>query len=167
MIRPATPDDVDAILELIRELAVYERLEHQMEATPAALREDLFGLRPACHALVATAEPGTASPGSVVGYALFFASYSTFKSRACLYLEDLYVTPHYRGSGLGRGLLAAVAAEAGRRGCPRLDWSVLEWNRVAIDFYDSLGAQVMPDWRVCRLEGEALARVAGLDANIP
>ena len=164
MIRSATPEDVEAIIALIGELADYEKLQHQVEASAESLRRDLFAAAPACQVLLAEVDQ-PAGP-VVVGYALFFPSYSTFKTRACLYLEDLYVSPHHRSKGLGRALLAGVADAARRRGCPRMDWSVLDWNLPAIDFYEALGAELMPDWRTCRLEGDALARVASMTGSI-
>lgn len=162
MIRPSTPSDVPAIIALIRELADYEQLLHQVKATADDLQRDLFGPQPKCGVLIAETDPGSAP----VGYALFFESYSTFWTHSCLHLEDVFVTQEFRGQGLGRDLLAAVAAEARHRDCPRMDWNVLDWNRPAIDFYRGLGADLLPDWRTCRLEGEALARVAGLAAKI-
>lgn len=156
MIRPARPEDVASIVDLIRELAEYEDLLDQVEATPEALHEHLFGAAPACEALVAT-ENDTAP---LLGYALFFPIFSTFKTRRCLFLEDLYVTPGARGKGLGRELLAAVAGIARDRDCPRLDWNVLSWNQPAIDFYEGLGAAVLSDWWLCRAEGDGLRRMA-------
>ncbi|MFY9344022.1 MAG: GNAT family N-acetyltransferase [Planctomycetota bacterium] len=143
-----------AIATFIRDLARYERLEHLLDIDEGRLRSHLFGERPACGALLAE------SQGQPVGFALFFSNYSTFRTRPCLYLEDLFVAPEHRGRGLGLQLLRAVAAEAVARGCPRLDWSVLDWNEPAIGFYKKQGAALLSDWRTCRLEGEALARVA-------
>jgi GNAT superfamily N-acetyltransferase len=154
MIRAATPDDVPHLLLCIRELARYERREHQLDLDGGRLREHLFGAQPACGALIA--EDG----GERIGFALFFASYSTFLTRPCLHLEDLFVLPEHRGRGHGLALLAAVAAEAVRRGCPRLDWTVLDWNEPAIGFYRAQGAEVLPDWRTCRLQDQALLRLA-------
>jgi GNAT superfamily N-acetyltransferase len=154
MIRPATEDDVPHLIECIRGLARYERLEHQLDLDPERLRAHLFGPTPACHAFVAEQD------GQPVGFALYFASYSTFETRPCLYLEDLFVQPERRGEGHGLALLRAVAAEAVRRGCPRLDWNVLDWNRPAIDFYTARGAELLPDWRTCRLQGRALLDMA-------
>ena len=142
------------LLTLIRELADYERLQHEVEANAGALGEHLFGESPRCSALVAL------EADNIVGYALYFPSYSTFRSSPALFLEDLYVTPAARGKGHGRALLAAVAAAARDLGAARLDWNVLAWNQLAIDFYQTLGAEVLTDWRVCRLQGEALQRVA-------
>jgi GNAT superfamily N-acetyltransferase len=153
-IRPATPRDVPAIAAFIAALARYEKLEHLCDADEGRLRAHLFGDRPACSALVAWLgdEP--------VGFALFFPTYSTFRTMPCLWLEDLFVQPEQRGHGIGLALLRALAAEAVRRGCPRLDWAVLDWNVPAIGFYEKQGAVVLPDWRVCRLEGDALVRLA-------
>ena len=165
MIRPARPEDVEAIIALIRELAEYENLVEQMEATPEALHEHLFGPAPAAETLVATA---TREPtATVLGYALFFPTFSTFKARRCLYLEDLYVTAGARGEGHGKALLAAVAGIAQDRGCPRLDWNVLSWNQPAIDFYKGLGAAVLSDWWLGRAEGDSLPRVARAADKIP
>jgi len=155
MIRAAEPHDVDAILQGIRDLAAYEKLEHEVDASLASLRDQLFGPRPIIGAFVAE------EAGRVVGFALYFSTYSTFKTAPCLHLEDLFVEPDYRGKGLGEALLRAVAAEAERRECPRLTWNVLDWNEPAIGFYRRMGADVLPDWRVCRVEGSAIARMAG------
>lgn len=153
-IRPAVPGDVPDIWELIRELAEYEKLEHQIEGDRAALREHLFGERPYIEALVAE------RAGQVDGYALFFYNYSTFLTRPGLYLEDLYVRPQARGRGLGRALLVHLGALALARGAGRFEWTVLDWNESAIRFYESLGAEVLPDWRVCRVTGPALRKLA-------
>ncbi len=155
MIRPAEPDDVPVILALIRELAGYERLQDEVEATAESLAEHLFGVRPWCSALVA--EEGE---GEVVGYALFYPCYSSFKAKSSLFLEDLFVTPRARGRGHGRALLQSLAAVAREQGAARMDWNVLDWNQSAIDFYAALGAEVLEDWRLCRIQGEALARLA-------
>ena len=153
-VRAARPADVPAIARFIRDLARYEHLEHQVDLDEGRLREHLFGAVPACGALLA--EVG----GEPVGFALFFATYSTFRTQPCLHLEDLFVVPEQRGRGTGLLLLRAVAAEAKRRGCPRLDWCVLDWNAPAIGFYEQQGAQLLTDWRICRLEGDALDRAA-------
>ncbi|MEO6595434.1 MAG: GNAT family N-acetyltransferase [Planctomycetota bacterium] len=154
VVRPAAPPDVAHVARFIRELARYEKLEHQLDLDEARLREHLFGERPACGALLAEVS------GAAVGFALFFENYSTFRTRPCLHLEDLFVMPEQRGHGVGLALLRAVAAESVRRGCPRLDWNVLDWNVSAIGFYEKQGAVVMGDWRTCRLEGDALVRAA-------
>lgn len=142
------------ILRFIRELAAYEKLEHQVVATESQLAEHLFGPRPVAEVVLAEAD------GRPVGFALFFPNFSTFLGRPGLYLEDLYVSPEYRGRGVGRRLLQHLAQLALARGWGRMDWSVLDWNEPAVGFYQRLGAAVMPDWRTCRLTGEALAHLA-------
>ena len=153
--RPATPTDVPAIVGLIRELADFEKLAHLVVVTPESLLPQLFGPRPAAEALVAE------HAGTVVGFALFFTNFSTFLGQPGLYLEDLYVQPAHRGSGLGKALLQHLAALAVARGCGRFEWSVLDWNRNAIAFYEKMGATVMPDWRICRVTGPALQALGG------
>ena len=149
-LRPATPDDLPAIVGLITELAVFEKLEHLVVVTPASLHPHLFGARPVAEAVVG--EVG----GRVVAFALFFTNFSTFLGQPGLYLEDLYVQPQHRGTGLGKALLQHLASLAVARGCGRFEWSVLDWNQRAIDFYQQMGATVMPDWRICRVTGDAL-----------
>lgn len=164
-LRPATEADVDAIVGLIRELAEFEHLTHLLEVTPEGLRGHLFGPRPAAECWVAearaadraAAEAESAPVATVIGFALCFASFSTFLGRPGLWLEDLYVQPAWRGAGIGRALLQHVARVALERGCGRLEWSVLDWNERAIGFYRGMGATVMPDWRICRVTGPALA----------
>ncbi len=151
-IRPAEPRDLGAIVGLIRELADFEQLTHLLQVDEDRLRPHLFGPAPKAEAVVA--EDGD---GRVVAFALFFHNFSTFLAQPGLYLEDLYVQPAHRGTGLGRQLLTHLAQLAVARGCGRFEWSVLDWNRRAIDFYEGMGATVMPDWRICRLSGEALA----------
>ncbi|SAL33916.1 GCN5-related N-acetyltransferase [Caballeronia concitans] len=153
-VRAATPADVDAIFALMYELAEFEKLTHLFVATESALHEALFGARPAAEALVAE------QAGEIVGYALFFHNFSTFLARRGLYLEDLYVRPAMRGSGLGTMLLKKLAALAVERQCGRFEWSVLDWNQNAIDFYEKMGATVLPDWRVVRVTGDSLDRLA-------
>ena len=150
-LRAAEPRDVTAIVALITELAEFEQLTHLLEVTPDKLAPHLFGARPVAECVVAEVA------GEVVAFALFFGNYSTFLARPGLYLEDLYVRPAHRGSGLGRALLEHLARLAIERGCGRFEWSVLDWNVNAIAFYEKLGATVMPDWRICRLSGERLA----------
>ena len=152
-IRPARPDDVGAILRLIRALAEYEKLAHEVVATEDALRQSLFGARPAAEVLLA--EEG----GQAVGMALFFQNYSTFLAKPGIYLEDLFVEPAHRGRGIGKALLQAVARLAVQRGCGRFEWSVLDWNKPAIEFYEALGARAMSDWTIMRVTGEALRRL--------
>ena len=151
VIRPATAADVPLILALIRELAEFERLLHEVVADEALLRAHLFGARPAAEVLLSFE-----ADGEPMGFALFFQNFSTFLARPGIYLEDLYVRPDKRGRGLGRALLTQLAQLAVERGCGRLDWSVLEWNENAIGFYKKLGARIMEDWRTCRVTGEAL-----------
>jgi GNAT superfamily N-acetyltransferase len=150
-IRPAAPADVEAIVGLIHELAAFEKLSHLVVVTADLLRPQLFGAKPAAEALVAELD------GSVVAFALFFTNFSTFIGRPGLYLEDLYVQPAHRGSGLGKALLQHLGALAVERGCGRFEWSVLDWNEHAIRFYEKMGATVLPDWRICRVAGDALA----------
>ena len=153
-VRPAEPRDVARIATFIRDLARYEKLEHLVDGDAARLHEHLFGPRPVCEALLAE------HAGEPAGFALFFTTYSTFRMRPCLYLEDLFVAEPLRGRGIGLALLRRLAALAVARGCPRLDWSVLDWNTPAIGFYEAQGAVLLRDWRTCRLEGDALARCA-------
>jgi GNAT superfamily N-acetyltransferase len=153
-LRAAEPRDLDAIVGLITELAEFERLTHLLDVTPAKLGPHLFGERPVAECVVGEVA------GEVVAFALFFTNFSTFLARPGLYLEDLYVRPAQRGSGLGKALLEHLARLAAERGCGRFEWSVLDWNADAIAFYQKLGATVMPDWRICRISGERLARFA-------
>ena len=155
LIRDAAPRDVGAMISLMRELAEYEKLTHLFVATEDSLREALFSPRPAAEALVAERE------GRVVGYALYFHNFSTFLSRRGLYLEDLYVQPSLRGGGLGTAMLRRLAAIAVERQCGRFEWSVLDWNQSAIDFYTKMGATVMPEWRIVRVTDDALTALAG------
>ncbi len=153
-IRAATPADVAAMLALMRELAEFEKLTDLFVVTEADVHAALFGPRPSAEALVA--ENG----GRIVGYAVFFHNFSTFLGRRGLYLEDLYVQPAQRGSGLGSAMLRHLAALAVERQCGRFEWSVLDWNQTAIDFYERMGASVLPDWRIVRITGDALDRLA-------
>lgn len=154
-LRPATPTDVHAIVGLIRELAEFEQLSHLVQTDAARLTEHLFGVRPVVEAVVAEMPDGT-----VVAFALFFTNYSTFLTLPGLYLEDLYVQPAHRRHGLGQLLLRHLAQIAVARGYGRFEWSVLDWNANAIGFYERMGATVMPDWRICRVVGEGLQRLA-------
>lgn len=154
-LRGAEPRDLPAIVQLITELAQFEDLTHQLDLSVDALRPHLFGARPAAECIVAEVA------GEVVGFALFFTNFSTFLAKPGLYLEDLYVKPAHRGSGIGRRLLVHLAALARERGYGRFEWSVLDWNTNAIAFYERMGATVLPDWRICRVTGEALTRLAG------
>ena len=155
-IRPAQRGDEHGIFTLIQALAEYEKLAHAVSGTEAELGEDLFGARPAAEALVVEAD------GSLVAFALFFANYSTFLTRAGLYLEDIFVLPSYRRRGIAKALLGRVAAIAQERNSGRLEWSVLDWNTSAIAFYESVGASVLPEWRICRLTGAPLSALAAL-----
>ncbi len=155
MIRPARPQDVPQIHRLIRELAEYEKSLDQVTATEEDLRRALFGERPAVFAHVAEQD------GAVAGFALWFLNYSTWLGRHGIWLEDLYVTPRLRGTGLGRALLAELARICVRSGYGRLDWWVLDWNSAARGFYTSLGAAAMDDWTVHRISGEDLRALAG------
>ena len=153
-IRPAQPSDIAAIHGMIVELAVFEKLEHLVVATEAGLHDGLFGAHPACEAIVGERD------GEVVTFALFFHNFSTFLARKGLYLEDLYVKQSERGMGYGKQMLAALARLAVERDCGRFEWSVLDWNENAINFYKGVGADVMPDWRICRVTGDALEALA-------
>jgi GNAT superfamily N-acetyltransferase len=155
MIRPATPADTPAICGLIRGLAEYERLSHVVALDENRLRAHLFGPRPFAEVLLAE------EAGEVVGFALFFAHYSTFRGQANLYLEDLFVRPEHRGKGHGKALLAALARLALERGCGWLQWLVLDWNEPALRFYRALGAAPLDGWTVYRLTGEALRSLGG------
>ena len=142
------------MLRFVAELAAFERLSDELEVdgAEARLREHLFGREPRCEVLLAD------DAGNAVGFALFYPTYSTFKTAPCLHLEDLYVTPAARGSGIGEALLREVARIARDRGCARLQWNVLDWNRRAIAFYERMGASLLGDWRTCRVEGAAALR---------
>ena len=157
-IRPATADDVPLIRQLIAELAEYERLADAAVATDDGLREQLFSAQPAAEVLIGEVD------GEAAGFALFFHNFSTFLGKRGLYLEDLFVRPAFRGSGLGRHLMASLARIAVQRDCGRFEWSVLDWNAPAIGFYRTLGAVGMDEWTVQRLEGEALHALASHDA---
>ena len=161
-LRPAELRDVTTIVELIRELAEFEKLAHLVQATPEKLRPHLFGENAVAEALVAEVreEHSSSREATVVGFALFFTNFSTFLAQPGLYLEDLYVQPAHRGSGIGEALLTRLAQLAVERGCGRFEWSVLDWNENAIRFYERMGATVMPDWRICRITGPALAKFA-------
>ncbi len=154
MIRSATPADVPTIVSLIRALAEYEKLAHEVELDEARLREHLFGARPYAEVLMAEVE------GRSVGFALFFHNYSTFLGRPGIYLEDLFVLPEYRGHGLGKALLAGLAKLAVERECGRLEWAVLDWNEPSIRFYESLGAVAKKEWIIYRTTGASLAKLA-------
>lgn len=153
-IRPAARDDVPLLLELIGELADYERLRDEVVLDAPLLEQHLFGERPVAEAVLAETAGGTA------GYALFFPTFSTFVGRPGIWLEDLFVRPALRGAGVGRALLAHVAGLAVERECGRMEWSALDWNEPALAFYRGLGAKRMPEWHLHRLDGMSLAAVA-------
>jgi GNAT superfamily N-acetyltransferase len=153
-LRPAARADVPTILALIRGLAEYEKLAHEVEADEARLADTLFGARPGAEVVIAEVD------GAAAGFALFFHNYSTFLAKPGLYLEDLFVLPEYRGHGVGRALMVHLARLALERGCGRFEWSVLDWNAPAIGFYRSLGAVGMDGWTVQRVSGDALQRLA-------
>jgi GNAT superfamily N-acetyltransferase len=157
-IRPVTPADIPQILTFIRELATYEREPHSVLATEADLLRDGFGSTP--HFQCVIAEIDEADQKIPAGFALYFTSYSTWRGHHGIRLEDLYVTPARRGQGIGKALLAHLARIAVDQGCPRLEWDVLAWNTPAIAVYESIGAQILTEWRIMRLSGEALTTLA-------
>jgi GNAT superfamily N-acetyltransferase len=161
VLRTATPADVAAIFGLIQALADYENLSDQVTGTPEALRSHLFGDRTYAEVVLAEWD------GQPVGMALFFTNYSTFLTQPGIYLEDLYVLPDFRGRGIGRGLLRHVAGIALARNYGRFEWAVLDWNEPAIAFYRQMGADVLPDWRICRVTGEALRSLAAAETQNP
>lgn len=152
-IREASEGDIEIIYNFICELADYEKLRSDVTATVPVLRESLF-VKKQAEVIIAEEQ------GIPVGFALYFHNFSTFKGRACLYLEDIYVNPEHRGKGYGKRIFAALAKIAVERGCERFDWSVLDWNKPSIEFYKSLGAIPMDEWTVYRLTGDALRKVA-------
>ena len=151
---PATPADVPLILQLIRDLASYEKLSHEVVATEESLHRALFGDRPHVETVIARVA------GQAAGFALFFHNFSTFLGKPGIYLEDLFVRPEFRGQGIGKALLRHLAKLACERGCGRLEWAVLDWNKPAIDFYAGLGAQPVSQWLLNRLSGDALEALA-------
>ena len=153
-IRPATPADLPLIAELIRALADYEKLAHEVCFDDATLAAKLFGPRPYAEVIIGEVD------GTAQGFALFFHNFSTFEGRPGVYLEDLFVRPAARGSGLGKAMLAELAGIAVERDCARLEWSVLDWNEPAIGFYKALGAKPMDEWTVFRVDGTALETLA-------
>lgn len=157
-LRDATPADMPAVLALMREMAEFEHLTHLFQATESSLQKSFFGTEPAAHCLVG--HPSD-EPDTPVAYVIWFHNYSSFLDKRGLYLEDLYVQPGHRGRGLGRQALRHLARIALERGCGRFEWVVLDWNQNAIDFYRHHGAEVLKDWRVVRVTGEALQRLAG------
>ncbi len=159
-VRPAEPGDVPVLLELFGELAEYEHLEHELRASEQGLAAALFGPMPSAEALIAERRSGSGGP-EVLGYALFFTTFSSFLTSTGVWLEDLFVRPSHRGEGVGRALLSAVAARVRERGGQRLEWAALDWNELALGFYRRLGAETMGEWITHRLDGPALERVAG------
>lgn len=149
-VREAHPDDVTTILELVQELADFEKLGDEMIATEADYQESLFGEKPAAEALVAELK------GQIIGYAIFFSTFSTFIGRAGLWLEDLYVRPEFRRLGIGRKLLKAGGEMASLRGSGRYEWCVLDWNQNAIDLYEQMGGKIMKEWRIVRLDRNSI-----------
>ena len=153
-ITPATRADVPLILTLINDLADYEKLRHESVSSESMLEAALFGAKPVAESVIAR------YGGEAAGFALFFHNFSTFLGRPGLYLEDLFVRPRFRGKAIGKGLLSYLAALAVARGCGRFEWQVLDWNKAARDFYESLGARPVPTWITYRMSGEALGRLA-------
>jgi len=149
-IRPATPDDAELILRFITELAIYEKAEHEVKTDAAGIRDSLFAEGSTAHGLICE------NDGQPIGYAVYFFNYSTWLGKHGLYLEDLYVNPETRGLGAGKALLRHLAQLAVARGCGRFEWSVLDWNTPAIDFYESFGARPQSEWTTYRLTGQAL-----------
>jgi len=157
-IRPATIGDVPIILELIRDLATYERAPHDVTATEEQLTDVLFGEKPAAEVLLAF------EGDALIGFAVFFHNFSTWLGRPGLYLEDLFVRPEHRGKGYGRALLVYLAGIARDRGCGRMEWAVLDWNAPAIDFYKKLGAAPLEEWKIFRLTRDGIAKLAAEDS---
>ncbi len=153
-VRPAIPADLPLIASLIRELAEYEKLAHEVRFDQAVLGVHLFGSDPGAEVLIGELD------GAAQGFALFFPTFSTFEGRPGIYLEDIFVRPDARGLGLGKALISAVAALAVGRGCARFEWSVLDWNRPSIRFYEAIGGKMMNGWRTMRVEGSALAALS-------
>jgi len=153
-IEPATERDLPAIVHLVRQLAVYEKLEHAMTASQDDFRQALFGTERNTYALMAFADD------AVIGFALYFYTFSTFLGKRGIYLEDIYVEPEFRGRGIGSALLKRLAIIAKEQHCGRMEWSVLTWNQPSIDFYHRLGAVTLDDWRIFRLQGDALELLA-------
>jgi GNAT superfamily N-acetyltransferase len=154
-IRRARPGEAGLVLDFVRELADYEKLSHEVEATEADIAAALFGDDPRLFCAIAEWN------GEPVGFAVWFHNFSTFSGRYGIYLEDLYVRPSHRAKGLGKALLVYLAKECVDNGWPRLQWAVLDWNAPSIAFYKSLGAVMLDDWTLCRVSGPALARLAG------
>ncbi|MDO9679745.1 MAG: GNAT family N-acetyltransferase [Bacteroidales bacterium] len=156
VIREANSSDINLIFDFICDLADYEKLRHDVTATPEILHESIF-VKKQAEVLIAELD------GVPVGFALYFHNFSTFKGKACLYLEDIFIKPQYRGKGFGKAIFNRLAQIAVERGCDRFDWAVLDWNEPSINFYKSLGAFPMDDWTVFRLTGDALKNVARME----
>ncbi|HSI58592.1 MAG TPA: GNAT family N-acetyltransferase [Ideonella sp.] len=161
-IRPAEPRDVADLVRLITALAQYESLTHLLQLTEEKLAAQLFGARPAAEAVVAE----VTQDGAVrcAGFGLYFTTFSTFLCQPSLYLEDLFVLPEFRGRQIGKSIWQHLARTAAERGCGRFEWCVLDWNEPAIRFYEGMGATLLPDWRLCRVTGEALQRLGATPA---
>jgi len=157
-LRPATLADVDTVFDLVKALAEYENLAHAVTGNADLLKQHLFGARPFAEVILAEVA------GKAAGFALFFYNYSTFLTRPGIYLEDLFVLPDYRRMGIATSLLSYLAERAVAEGCGRFEWSVLDWNEPAIAFYKRMGADILPDWRICRVTGDALTELAGKQA---
>ena len=155
-IRPAVATDAATIFDLVKQLSVYEKLEHMVSGNESMLREALFGTKPSCECVIAEEE------GTPIGFALFFTTFSTFLCKPGLYLEDLFVIPAARGRGYGKALLVYLAAQAQSRNCGRFEWRVLDWNTPSIEFYKSLGAAIMPEWHLARMTEVEIARLTQL-----
>ncbi len=153
-IHPASEEDIPVVLEMVRALAAYEEMSDAVAATPERMRESLFGEEPQAYAVLAECD------GEPVGMAIYFFNYSTFLARRGLYLEDLFVKEAFRGRGYGERMLRYLAGVAVRNECGRFEWAVLDWNRPAIRFYEKMGAEVLKEWRICRVSGEALAALS-------
>ncbi|MDX2254637.1 MAG: GNAT family N-acetyltransferase [Pseudanabaenaceae cyanobacterium bins.39] len=165
-IRPAIATDIPDLFRLITALADYEKLRDQVTGTAETLQEDMFGQKPCIEAIVAEISPSDVSQAQIVGFALFFNNYSTFLTRRGIYLEDLFVLPEYRSRGIGKALISQLAQIAVERGYGRFEWSVLDWNAPAIAFYQKMGAEVLPDWRICRVTGNNLQNLAQMTTLI-
>ena len=157
-IRPATPGDIPVVFDLIKQLAVYEKLSHMVTGNEAMLRESLFGARPVCEAVIAR------EGELAIGFALYFSTFSTFLCKPGLYLEDLFVVPDRRGLGYGKAILKHLAALAQQRGCGRFEWRVLDWNEPSIKFYESLGAVIMKEWLLVRMTQDQIAAFVNPEA---
>lgn len=153
-IRPVAEADIPLVLEFIRDIAEYERLSDQVVDDEAILRESFFGARAKAEGLIAE------RAGEPAAFAIYFENFSTFTGRPGLYLEDLFVKPTWRQHGIGRAMLVRLAQIAVERGCPRFEWVALDWNQNAIDFYEKIGAKQLNDWRIFRMEGDSIARLA-------